>query len=118
MDSIAAPTTGRDRRKSLETLPEKLDITYANAMDRIRSQSEPMRWLAEQILGWLSFASRPIKLTELQHALAVEVGESQFVEDNLLNDDDDMTSCCAGLVVVEPTDKVIRLVHYTTQEYF
>lgn len=87
-------------------------------MDRIRSQSKPLSRLAEQILRWISFASRPISLTELQHALAVEVGESQFDEGNLLTDEDDMTSCCAGLVIVEPTDKIIRLVHYTTQEYF
>jgi hypothetical protein len=35
-----------------------------------------------------------------------------------LRDIADMTSACAGLVTVDEESTVIRLVHYTTQEYF
>jgi hypothetical protein len=54
---------------------------------------------------------------ELQHALAVEVGDSRLGEDNLERIER-MVSVCAGLVTVDEESSIIRLVHYTMQEYF
>jgi ankyrin repeat protein len=47
------------------------------------------------------------------------LGESEFDEDNL-PDLDDLISVCAGLVTVtaDASSDIVRLVHYTTQEYF
>jgi hypothetical protein len=56
-------------------------------------------------------------LEELQHALAVEPGEPGLDEDNLPYEKD-LTSACAGLIIVDQESNIIRLVHYTTQEYF
>ena len=47
----------------------------------------------------------------------MEVGQSALDEDNL-PEVSDMVSVCAGLVTVDEESKMIRLVHYTTQEYF
>jgi hypothetical protein len=47
----------------------------------------------------------------------VEAGESELDEDNLPQIED-MVSVCAGLVTVDEESGIIRLVHYTTQEYF
>jgi hypothetical protein len=46
-----------------------------------------------------------------------EVGESELDKDNL-SEIQDMVSVCAGLVTIDEESHVIRLVHYTTQEYF
>ncbi len=54
---------------------------------------------------------------ELQYAIAVEIGESELDEENL-PDIEDIISVCAGLVTIDEQSGVIRLVHYTTQEYF
>ena len=54
---------------------------------------------------------------ELQHALAIEVGHSELDEENIPQIED-MVSVCAGLVTIDEESKTIRLVHYTTQEYF
>ena len=70
-----------------------------------------------QTLSWITHAKRPLTTRELQHALAVEVGESEFNEENL-SEIDDIVSVCAGLVTVDEESNIIRLVHYTTQEYF
>jgi ankyrin repeat protein len=56
-------------------------------------------------------------MSELQHALAIELGETSLDEDNLPQIED-MVSVCAGLVTVDEESEIIRLVHYTTQEYF
>jgi ankyrin repeat protein len=49
--------------------------------------------------------------------LAVEPGEAELDPENK-PDVDDIVSVCAGLVVVDQESTIIRLVHYTTQEYF
>jgi hypothetical protein len=54
---------------------------------------------------------------ELRHALAVEIGAPKLDEENL-PEIEDMISVCAGLVIVDKKSDTIRLVHYTTQEYF
>jgi ankyrin repeat protein len=60
---------------------------------------------------------RPLTTTELCCALAVERNEVELDPENI-PDVEDLLSVCAGLVVVDQESAVIRLVHYTTQEYF
>ncbi|KAF4431022.1 camp-dependent kinase catalytic subunit [Fusarium acutatum] len=55
--------------------------------------------------------------SELQHALAVELESEEFDENNF-SAADDMVSSCAGLVIIDEESKIIRLVHYTMQDYF
>lgn len=86
-------------------------------MERINSQVKDQEELAKQILWWITCAKRPLTTSELQHALAVEIGESQFDEDNIA-EVQDIISVCAGLATVDEESSIIRLVHYTTQEYF
>jgi hypothetical protein len=73
--------------------------------------------MAIQVLSWITCAERPLTTTELRTALAVEVGEPEFDRDNL-PDLTDMISVCTGLVTVDEQSDIIRLAHYTTQEYF
>ena len=47
----------------------------------------------------------------------MELGESELDLDNV-PEVEDMVSCCAGLITVDDESNIIRLVHYTTQEYF
>ena len=86
-------------------------------MERIDDQKPGFKTLATQVLSWITYSERQLTIAELQHALAVEFGESELDETNL-PEPDDMISACAGLVTVDQESNVIRLVHYTTQEYF
>jgi ankyrin repeat protein len=86
-------------------------------MERINGQVKDQEDLARQVLLWITCAHRPLATTELQHALGVEVGEPRLDKDNL-PEIEDMVSVCAGLVTVDEESGIIRLVHYTTQEYF
>lgn len=86
-------------------------------MERIQGQVADVQKLAHEVLSWIFCAKRPQTTLELQHALAVEIDESMLDEDNL-SEIRNMVSACAGLVTVDEESDVIRLVHYTTQEYF
>jgi hypothetical protein len=105
---------------ALKKLPkgsDAYDDAYKEAMERIKCQITDLQELAYQVLSWIICAKRPLTTLELQHALAVEVGEPQLDEQNLPGLED-MVSVCAGLVTIDEESDIIRLVHYTTQEYF
>lgn len=86
-------------------------------MERINRQKAGLKDLANRVLLWIIYAKRPLAPSELQHALAVEVGELKLDKENLPQIED-IVSVCAGLVTVDEESRIIRLVHYTTQEYF
>ncbi|KAK3371579.1 hypothetical protein B0T24DRAFT_629559 [Lasiosphaeria ovina] len=85
-------------------------------MERVEGQAKDQESLAKQALSWITCVKRPPTTLELQHALAVELGRRELRRDNI-SDAEDIISVCAGLVTVDEESSVIRLVHYTTQEY-
>ncbi|KAF2183660.1 ankyrin, partial [Zopfia rhizophila CBS 207.26] len=94
-----------------------LDETYKQAMERIKDQGRPTYELANHILGWIVHAKTPLSTRELQHALAVKSRTRELNEDYVPSQRF-LRSVCAGLVTIDEQSGVVRLVHYTTQEYF
>ncbi|PNP58993.1 hypothetical protein THARTR1_01241 [Trichoderma harzianum] len=103
--------SGEDKRLEI------LNQAYESAWERINGQKEGFRNLATRVLAWISFAKRPLSTKDLQHALAVKIGMDVLDED-AIPQVQDMVSFCAGLVTVDEESDVIRLAHYTTQEFF
>ncbi|KAK6351852.1 hypothetical protein TWF718_004997 [Orbilia javanica] len=93
-----------------------LEEAYGETMDRIQKHEEFYQ-VARNILRWIVYSRRPLTVSELQHALGVEANKHELDYENL-PDIDDITSICAGLVVVDKYSDVVRLVHYTAQDYF
>ena len=96
---------------------EGLDKAYDDTVNRIENQQQGIRELAKKMLFWIVFAKRPLTTEELRHALAVEPG-TRSLDMRDLCPVEDMVSSCAGLVTIDQKSNIIRLVHYTTQEYF
>ncbi|KAJ4378694.1 hypothetical protein N0V86_005565 [Didymella sp. IMI 355093] len=120
VDSLLDKRTIKDVKTSLAKLTKgaaALDLAYAEALQRIEGQLQNDRELAKRVLSWITFAKRPLTTTELCCALAVEPEEVEIDPDSV-PDSEDIVSVCAGLVVVDQESAIIRLVHYTTQEYF
>jgi ankyrin repeat protein len=86
-------------------------------MKRIQGQIVDDAELAKLLLSWITRAKRPLTTSELEHALTVEIKEPQLDIENLYQVED-IVSVCAGLVTIDKESGIIRLVHYTTQEYF
>ena len=120
MDSLYGKLTKKAVRSTLAKLPKGSDAlkeAYNGAIERIKGQLYEEFELAKNVLSWITYAQRPLTTKELSHALAVEANESKLDEENI-PDVEDMVSVCAGLVTVDEESNIIRLVHYTTQEYF
>ncbi|KKP01340.1 ankyrin repeat protein [Trichoderma harzianum] len=100
------------------TLPEGLDSIYDELMIRIKLQNpKDHAELAMKVIGWIFYAARPLTVTEMQHALAIEQDDTYLDEDGIPNPDL-LVSVCAGLVMINDNSNTISFVHYTTQEYF
>ncbi|KAK6515976.1 hypothetical protein TWF281_004566 [Arthrobotrys megalospora] len=127
LESIMDQISLKQIKLALENIPtgnKAYDSAYNDTMMRIKRQSPNSRQLAEHILYWITFAKRPLSTLELQHALAVEAPQSEgedlpreFGKDNL-PDIQEMLSVCTGLITADEHSNIIRLIHYTTQEYF
>ena len=99
----------------MEKGEEALDSEYDKTVKRIENQGKDICEFAKRTLFWIVYAKRPLTTEELRHALAIELGTCKFDKTNLCLVED-MVSSCAGLVTVD--SNIIRLVHYTAQEYF
>lgn len=120
MDSLALESTPKAVRKVLEGIPtgdNAMRETYSNAVLRIESQHPSNREWAVRTIQWICFAMRPLTATELTYALAVDEDDTELSEDNIVSTDL-LIEYCGGLVVIEPESKIVRFVHFTTQEYF
>ncbi|KAF5125128.1 Ankyrin repeat domain-containing protein 50 [Metarhizium anisopliae] len=112
LDKFQGRSWGSDSYDRSQVLANAFD----DAMQRVNAQSPGRRELALQVLGWITFAWRPLTTLELRHALAVEINKPEFDENNLA-DIQDLVSVCGGLVAIDEESMAIRLVHYTLQEY-
>lgn len=92
------------------------DFAYADAMDRIHSQRKGDVELAVNVLTWIVGAKTPLSATELQCVLAFEPETSSLDTTNFV-DVEEILLVCAGLVTQDPTTAIVRLVHYTTQDF-
>ncbi|KAF2994283.1 hypothetical protein E8E13_003305 [Curvularia kusanoi] len=120
VDSLLDKRRPKDVKIALTNLKKgaaALNIAYEEALRRIDGQLDGDRELAKRVIAWITYAKRPLTITEMCIALAVEPERTEIDPDNL-PDSDDIVSVCAGLVIVDHDSAFIRLVHYTTQEYF
>ncbi|KAJ6587483.1 ankyrin repeat-containing domain protein [Mycena vulgaris] len=116
IESLASKNTIKAVREALQHLPTDLQQTYDEAIGRIKRQREEDRELGLLALTWVANAKRPLSVSELQEALAIEEDSTFLDVDNLL-DISMILSVCAGLIIVDETLSVVRLIHYTAQGY-
>ncbi|KAF7365839.1 ANK-REP-REGION domain-containing protein [Mycena venus] len=116
LESLTAKPTIKAVRDALKHLPKGLNDTYDVVMLRIDGQSEEDRKIGHSAITWIANAKRPLTVEEIQTALAIEPDARQLDKDNLMNIEL-ILAACAGLVIVDEQRSVVRLVHYTTQEY-
>ena len=93
-----------------------LGDAYAATLERIRIQGGAKAKLAMATLMWVCHSERPLRVEELCHALAVEIGSAHFNSDNIPAAETLLT-CGQGLVVIDKEASTFRLVHHTLSEY-
>ncbi|KAI5816856.1 hypothetical protein BZA77DRAFT_343876 [Pyronema omphalodes] len=117
IEAVLDEPTIRKRRKALQNMPTKLYDVFGLTMDRIKAQKQSTSSLAMKALQWIFLAARPLSLEELRHALAIEPGDTELDGDNFV-EAQFILDCCLGLVIVDESTSIVRLVHKSLQDYF
>jgi len=118
MDAILGQTTADRRRRKLRAMTEGLDLksAYRATLERVGEQGRGGARLGMAALMWVSHSERLLQLDELLHALGVEIGSTDHNAENIPSVET-LLSCCMGLVVVDREVSIVRLIHFTLQEY-
>ncbi len=104
MDSLAQSTNQKILRDALKELPDNMKNAYDETMERVNHQGKHKSSLASHIFGWIAFARRPLTVSELQHALAVELGTMTLDPKNI-HSTDLLGSVCGGLVHIDQSHR-------------
>ncbi|KAK5073265.1 hypothetical protein LTR51_005907 [Lithohypha guttulata] len=119
-DSLQDKTNRGHMKEALRHLKKgstALDSEYAKTIDRIELQRPGWRDLARQTFMWITYATRQLSVDELCEAIAIDPTRPNFDLHDYLVDEDQIVSVCHGLIEIDQESRVVRLVHYTTQEY-
>ncbi|KAF4953278.1 hypothetical protein FGADI_6144 [Fusarium gaditjirri] len=116
MDHITSLLTIKDIRKALVSLPANYDEAYLSTFDRIVKQTPGLRDLALKSLNFISYVKEPLRMVELQHALATEEGMVD-VDPEDLQPSKAIISSCLGLLVVSGPEKIVEFVHSTARNF-
>ena len=118
IEAILRGTTVARRRKTLKSIKDGVGLgdAYGATLERIKAQDEEQANLAMAALTWICHSERPLHVDELCDALAVEIGEMDFDEENIPSIGT-LLDCCQGLITVDAEASTVRLIHYTVKEY-
>ncbi|KAJ6260361.1 hypothetical protein Dda_4587 [Drechslerella dactyloides] len=116
MDSIADAHNRKDLDDGLSSLPGELHEAYTISLDRIQKQDKKDVELANRILSWLLLSFRPLRLTELQHVLAVD-GDRKHINPETIIPEEVLISVCCGFVVIDRESRIVHPFHRTLLEH-
>ena len=114
---LQEPTIHR-RRQRLNAMANGLSLgdAYGATVQRIKAQRGTGSKLGMAALMWVSHSERPLRVDELCHALAVEIGSADLDPENVPSIKT-LLRCCKGLLTVDKEASTVRLTHLTLQEY-
>jgi ankyrin repeat protein len=115
-DCLASEDNLRGIRRALQDLPYGLIETYDRLMERINQQHPTKIKRVEQLFTWMSCATRPMTVKELQSAMATESSDD-YSDSESFPDMNAVVSTCYGIVTVDQASQAVRFVHYTFQDY-
>src|SRR5687767_14899299 len=106
MSSISKVSNLKKLRQALESIASgsySLDEAYNDTMERLKTQHGGMEAESIILLSFVTHTSIDLTVSELEHAMAIEVDESSFDTDNI-SDLREAINSCGGLVAIDPED--------------
>ncbi|KAF2267556.1 hypothetical protein CC78DRAFT_456743 [Lojkania enalia] len=116
VDQLQKLKTDKAIRNSLNKLPKGLDETYSRMLENLQAQHDEEDIIyIQRLLRWLTHAVRPLKVTELAEAIAIEPGQENYEEEAVLTDPMDLLRYGEGLVVLKSGR--VHLSHFSVREF-
>src|SRR2546423_696054 len=111
LEELLNQTTTYELRQCLAELPQDLDSTWVRLLARIKAQPRNQANLAKRVLSWLSFAMRPLSLSELQEVLSIDT-ETGSVDPERSPSAWAIKEVCIGLVTFDEKRGSVRFTHH------
>ena len=116
IDYLSTKKRLKDVREALIALPKSVFEFYDDSLLRMELLEEEDRHFSQKVLSYVFHARRPLSLSELLHALSVDL-ESTELETSDLYDKLLIFSVTFGFVRVDSKTNHMRLAHQTLDEY-
>ncbi|KAH8692138.1 hypothetical protein BGW36DRAFT_464696 [Talaromyces proteolyticus] len=116
LDCLCAEDTDEAILQALGTLPKDLSEIFTRLLQKADSSSSNR--YRQKIVELIISAHRPLTLSELQEALAVTPGETQWEPARLINNIRATLRCCKSLIIVDEEEETVRFAHHSIQKFF
>lgn len=111
-------TTMTEMKEALDNLPVGLDQFYGRILDNINSYPRNWKIKALRALQWIVCAVRPLTISELEIALAIEISQLDYDPWNRLQKPRDLIfKLCGPLIELDKSSDTIRIVHASVKDF-
>ena len=117
---VGAQLTGRDVKKALTDMPHDIDEAYERVLAQFLSSmpaSTRHNMYLYRALVWLSFATRPLRLTELNEAVVVDDDEDNLEDDARFQRPDILLRLGQGLFEYQTETGLVSLSHSSIKTF-
>jgi ankyrin repeat protein len=114
LDQLARLRNTKAIKEALQALPAGLSEVYERILDNISAEDQQ---LARRVFNWLACSPRPMRITELVEAIAVERGSVRLDPETKLNGTEDLLEICQSLVTVDQDVGTVVLAHFSVKEF-
>jgi ankyrin repeat protein len=99
-ENLRSQPTEKLLRKALMQLPKGIEQVFKRSLQRIEEQSEETRQLAVKALTWAMNARRPLHVSEMLEAIAVEDDLTRLSAEDLVPESQ-LMAYCADLITLD-----------------
>lgn len=114
LDSLCQQESDADILHELDRLPQVIHQTYARVLRQIKKKPETLQNLARKCLMWVFYAQRPLSMTELRVAVAIEWPSPKAVAPKYSAEA--ILGSCSNLLM--EIVNFVRPIHYSVREFF
>lgn len=126
LKSVLACKTAKKRERVIKSLPMELNMAYEEEMMRIKTNPDGDEEIARRAFSWIFYAKRPLLMTELREAIAIDPIEDienggegcRDLDPKSLTDPQQIIECCGSLISWERSNNTVGFSHYTISEFF
>jgi hypothetical protein len=112
---LCSMETDKEIEEALEDLPTDLSETYSRILDKVQGRRKVHQ---DRILRLMTAAKLPLSTDEMQDALSVTPGQTDWTNRATINDIYSTLKTCGCLVQVDEEENTVRFVHRSVKDFF
>jgi len=118
LEHLSAQVSYSAIAKALSEFPQDADAFYSRIPNDIDRLQPRLRQIAHKLLRWIGGAIRPLKVSELDIAIVVALGQLKYdPKKRIAAFRETLLRICVPLVEIKPTSDTVNLTHASVRDY-